>query len=162
MEQVEKGLLDGPPPYDSNGQLPTGEGPGKVNPAFRFGVNQEEKLRAAGALKRSRTNAASAIHSPLNLPTWDHFAAVVRMFEEGRAAEGLAFAKAGHGAAYRQLPDCEERKRLAAASLGDPESNKMGGFIPHTRLFGATAAALGNNAVSGVMASIAARWLGLV
>ena len=50
----------------------------RVDPAFRFGVQPGEKIQAAGDLKQSETSKASAIHTPTNLPPWDH-AAQVRM-----------------------------------------------------------------------------------
>ena len=83
-------------------------------------------------------------------------------FRGGQVEESLAFAKADHSAAYKQLPVCEERKRPAAVSPRDPRSNEEGGFAPQTQLFGATAAALDYNTVSRVMATVAARCLKVV
>ena len=60
----------------------TGEGPQLVNPAFRFGVQQEEKLRAVDDLKRSQTNRAAAIRNPVNLPESERFSAVIRTFQK--------------------------------------------------------------------------------
>ena len=82
LDHEAKGCLDGPFPFDEEGQMITGEGPQLVNPAFRFGVQQGEKLRAVDDLKRSQTNRAAAIRTPVNLPTWDHFSAVIRTFQE--------------------------------------------------------------------------------
>ena len=50
MEQVEEGWLKGRAPYEPDGQLLTGEGPVKVNPAFRIGAHQEGKSRAVNDL----------------------------------------------------------------------------------------------------------------
>ena len=51
----KKGWLDGPFQFGEEGGLVTAEGPHLANPAFRFGAQQGEKLRAGGDLKRSRT-----------------------------------------------------------------------------------------------------------
>ena len=61
-------------------------------------------LRAIDALKRRKTNRAAAIKTPVNLPTWGQFAAVIRTFQEGGAKESLSMAKADHKVAYKQLP----------------------------------------------------------
>ena len=66
-----------------------------------------------GDLKGSRANAAAAIHTPANFPTWGHLATVVRLHQEGQAKESLAYTKADHRAAYKQLPVCEGHKKLA-------------------------------------------------
>ena len=161
VEQVEKGWLDGPFPFDEEGKMITGEGPQLVNPAFRFGVQQGEKLRAVDDLKRSQTNRAAAIRTPVNLPTWDHFSAVIRTFQEAKMSEGLAMAKADHRDAYKQLPVRKDQECFAIVTLRDPTSGKLRGFIPKTQLFGATAAVLNYNTVSRVMATIAVRWLGM-
>ena len=69
MGRVEKGWLDGPLPYDEDGQMLTRQGTLKVNPAFRFGAHQKGKPRVVGDLKGSRANAAAAVHTPVNLST---------------------------------------------------------------------------------------------
>ena len=161
-DQVKKRLLGGPFRFDDQGRLLTAEGPQRVSPAFRFGAQRGGKLRAVGEPKRSRANAAAAIHAPANLPTWDHLSTVIRTSRGGRTRERPAFAKPGHRAAYKQLPGCEERKNLAAVSLRGPNAGEMRGFIPQTPLFGAIAAALNYNTVSRVKATQAARWLRVV
>ena len=80
----------------------------------------------------------------------------------GQAKKSLAFAKAGHKAARKQLPMCEGRKKLARVSLRGRKSNKMEGVIPRTQLVGAAAAAVNCNTASRVMAAVATRWLSLV
>ena len=87
---------------------------------------------------------------------------MVRVFQDGQAQGSLAFAKADHKAARKQVPVCEGRKKLAVVPLRDPGSNKMRSFIPRTRLFGATAAALIYDAVSRVTTTLVAGWLQLV
>ena len=110
------------------------------NPAFRFRPQQGEKLGAVGDLKGSQTNRAAAIRTPVNLPTWSHFAAVIRTFQ-GKGVKGnLATAKAGRVDAYKQLPVGTDCEMLAAAALKDPTTGLLRGFVPQTQLFGATAA----------------------
>ena len=41
LKQVGKGWLDGPCPFDVDGNLVTGEGLQPANPAFRFGAQHE-------------------------------------------------------------------------------------------------------------------------
>ena len=102
---------------------------------------------------------AGAIQTPVNLPTSGHFSAISRVFREAGFAECLAMAKADHRDAYKQLPVRGGRKMLAVAILRGPKSGEMGGFGPHTQLFGATAAVSRYSAVSKVMATLAVRWL---
>ena len=128
LEQEEKGWLNGPFPFDEEEQMITGEGPQLVNPAFRFGVQQGGKLRAEDDLKRSQTNRAAAIRTPVNLPTRDHFSAVIRIFEEAKMSEGSAMAKADHRDAYKQLPVRSDQECFARVALEDPASGKMRGF----------------------------------
>ena len=81
MDQVEEGWLRGPNVFDGEGGLVTDDGSQLANPAFRFGAQQGEKLRAVDNLKRSQTDRATAIRTPVNLPIWGHFAAVIRTFK---------------------------------------------------------------------------------
>ena len=66
MDQVKKHWLDGPRRYNENGELQVGDEPVVANPAFRFGVLQEEKPRAVDGLKKSSTNGATFIATPKN------------------------------------------------------------------------------------------------
>ena len=43
LDQVEKGWLNAPFPFDENGELVTGGGPPLARPAFRFGAQQGKK-----------------------------------------------------------------------------------------------------------------------
>ena len=42
--------------------------------AFEFGVENQEKLRARGDLKRNLVKLCTSATTPINLPTWDHIA----------------------------------------------------------------------------------------
>ena len=80
LDQVDKGWLGGPFLFDEDGRLVTGEGPQSADPAFRFGLQQDDKQRAPDGLKRGQTNRATATQTPVNLSTWGHFAAIIRTF----------------------------------------------------------------------------------
>ena len=97
----------------------------------------------------------------MNLPTRDHFSAVIRTFQGAKTSEGLATAKADHRDDHKQLPARSDQECFAIVALRDPASGSMRGFAPKTQLFGATAAALNYNAVSRVMPTVAARWPGI-
>ena len=64
-----------------------------VNPAFRCGVKLDEKRRAMGDLKQSEANKASAIHTPVNLPTWGLRAQVCRRLRKVGALGRLGMEK---------------------------------------------------------------------
>ena len=64
MDQVKKHWLDDPQRYNESGELQEGDERVVANPAFRFGVQQGEKLRAVDGLKKSSTNDAAFIVTP--------------------------------------------------------------------------------------------------
>ena len=66
MDQVKKHWLGGPRRYKEQGELMANDKPVQANPAFRFGVQQGAKLRAVDNLKRSVTNDATFISTPIN------------------------------------------------------------------------------------------------
>ena len=70
--------------------------------AFRFGVNQSEKIRARGDLKHSRANEACSATAPTKLATWDHIAELRKRAENKKRSWGLF--EAGRASAYKQLP----------------------------------------------------------
>ena len=135
----------------------TGLVPQLANPAFRFRVQQGEKLRAVGDLKRSQAHWAAAVQTPADVPTWGHFAAVFWQFQGEGIPECLVMAKADHREAYKQMPVCEERKKMAVVAFRGRGSGTMGSFISQTWLFGPTDAALQYNTVSRVVARVAVR-----
>ena len=73
----------------------TGLGLHLARPASSFGAQQGEKLKAVDCLKRSQINRAAADHTPVNLPTWGHFGAISRSFQEVGVPDSPANAKAG-------------------------------------------------------------------
>ena len=79
MDQGEKGWLHGRFLFDNEGKILIGKGPQKGIPASRFGAPKGDKLRAVDDLERSQTNRATAARAPVNVPTWDHSLAVIRV-----------------------------------------------------------------------------------
>ena len=71
-----------------------------VYPAVRFGARQGQKLRAGEYLRRNQTNRAAAIKTLVNHPTWEHFSAIIRTFQEMGAGGNLATTKADRKDAY--------------------------------------------------------------
>ena len=96
LYQVDTGRLDGPLPSDAEGKLMAGPGPHLVHPAFRFGARQGSKWRAVGEIEGSQTYGAAVFRTPVNLPTWGHFAAILRMFHEAGIPGSFAMAQADH------------------------------------------------------------------
>ena len=73
MIQVAESWLDDPIPIPSSGLIP-GIRPEGVSTAFRFGVEQADKLRAFDDPIHNWANIACAVWTPITLPTWDHIA----------------------------------------------------------------------------------------
>ena len=91
-----------------------------ANPAFRFGAQQLDKLRAVDDLKRSATNAATLIKTPINLPSWDHLAQICLLFDQSGESRLLAIAKADRADASTQLPLKKGDGLAAASALKNP------------------------------------------
>ena len=64
LAHVAKGWLEGPYQFNEEGSLVTAGGPQSANPSFRFGVQQGEKLRAIGDIKRSQTTGQPSYVGP--------------------------------------------------------------------------------------------------
>ena len=87
---------------------------------------------------------------PINLPTPDHFAVVLRAFQEGEP--NRCFARSPFVTTAESSGD-----------LREPATTKeTKGSVPQTQLFGATAAVLRYIAVSLLMAAFAVRWRKIV
>ena len=159
MDQDKKQWPNGPHRFNEKGELMVDGKPVLANPAFRFGVQQGSKLRAVDDLKRSATNDATFVSTPINLPSWGHIAQICALYYLKGDRRPLAMAKADHADAYKQLPATTEDELAAAVTLKNPAGGQWYGFVPHTQLFGSTAAALHYNCLSRVVASLACRVL---
>ena len=69
----------------------------------------------------------------------------------------LAMATADHADAYKKLPATTNDELASAVTLRRPADGEWYGFIPHTQLFGASAAVLRYNCFSRVIASLTCR-----
>ena len=101
MTQHTQGWLEAPIPLNSEGR-PTTWRPQRFNIAFRFGVEQAEKLRACDDLRRSLTNLACHVTTPIQLVSRGHISQLSHLLNNG--ADDWDLLKAGHEAAYKQLP----------------------------------------------------------
>ena len=63
-----------------------------MNPAYRFGVQQADKFRAADDVRRSMTDEAAAIRPPVNLPSRGHLAQMRMLFVSEGEGRPLAMA----------------------------------------------------------------------
>ena len=101
MAQVERGWLGSPDRVTDRGRVERAPAEA-INLAFRFGVSQQNKLRARDDVRRSGTNADCLIRTPNILPTWDHLAQLA--LRGAPAQPNWSFFKEDHASAYKWLP----------------------------------------------------------
>ena len=158
MSQVQEGWLTPPEILDTAGNF-ANDPLTPCNVAFRFGVQQEDKLRGCDDLKDSLTNTACRVASPITLCGWDHIAeASLRLTS---APRDWVFGKVDHRAAYKFLPIREDDSRFAVIALWNPDTEDWFGFRPRTQLFGATASVLHYNCFSRLLTTLLVRLLRL-
>ena len=150
MQEVAAGWLEGPINAPEMGE-------GAV-PVRRFAVWQKGKLRCCDNFKRSRVNEATLVKSPIALPSVDHLVAIA---DAVRAGHPVAFFKADHEAALKQLPLKDDHAKYAVVAVLCPETGQPRYFRSKTLMFGATSSVVHYNAVSRAVASLAARVLGI-
>ena len=68
ISQVHLGWLSDPIPIDDSGRA-HGFSLEGANFAFRFGVEQNGKLRACGDLRQNMVNLCTSVYTPITLPT---------------------------------------------------------------------------------------------
>ena len=127
LDQVGRGCVHGPFPSDGDGGLVTDGGPQLASPAFRLEAQQGEELRAVDDLRRSHTNRAAAIQTPVNLPPWGHFATVITFRDKG-PEDSLSIAREGRMDPFTQPPERAGKRMAAVATSKYPASGKVGGF----------------------------------
>ena len=81
------------------------------------------------------SNAATAIQTPIKLPSWDDLAQMCTLFAPKGEQRPLALAKAGNAAAYKQLPLLEEDELAAVVTRANPSDGLRYGFAPKAQLF---------------------------
>ena len=158
IEQQEKGMLTHPSLLSASGR-PADRQSGGFNIAFRFGVEQADKLSACDDLKRSLTNQACRVRAPIKLVSWGHVAQMCRKFARG--GRDWALFKADHEAAYKQLPLGPKDQRYAIIALRHPKPGIWRGFRSRTLMFGSIAAVLHYNVFSRLIAALFNRLFGI-
>ena len=111
-----------------------------ANSAYRFGVQQADKLRAVGDLKWTPADATPTLRTPTNLPSWGHSVKLCELFRFRGKPRPVALAKADCADACKRLPPVEEDELSAAVTLGRPVDRLLYRFIHETQLFGFAAA----------------------
>ena len=90
ISRIKKDWLRGPRRYTPTGDLRANGELVVVNPAFRFGAQQVDKLRAVGDLRRSSANEATPVKTPTNLSSRGHISQKRMLFDrEGESRPNL-------------------------------------------------------------------------
>ena len=158
MEQSKAGWLTEPFALSTKGQPYTLKD-SNLNIAFRFGVEQSDKLRACDDLRYSLTNLACVVETPIKLASWDHVAEMCHSIAS--SSHAWHFMKADHEAAYKQLPLDWDQAKLAVVALRSPEDGRWYGFFSRTLLFGAVAAVIHYNVFSRIISELVCRIFGI-
>ena len=155
LGQVKQHWRDGPRRFNEKGELLVGDEPFIAS----RGAQQGQKLRAVDVFKRSATNVAASISTPINLPSRRHLAQMCSLFQLKGDRRSLVVAMADRADAYKQLPATTEDELTAVVTSRHPVGGMRYGFIPHTQPFGSTAAVLHYICLSRVIASLTCRAL---
>ena len=131
----------------------------QLNIAFRFGVQQPNKLRACDDLRYAMTNLACSVVAPIKLASWDHLAEMCRSIIPSQC--DWHFFKADHEAAYKKLPIDWGESSLAVIALRNPADGRGYGFMSRTHMFGAISEVLHYNIFSRVVAELVCRTFGI-
>ena len=119
LEQVSLGWLSEPLPISTKGDVP-GLQVGSPNIAFRFGAEQQEKLRACDDIRPNIVNLCASVLTPITLPTWGHIAQLSKLgFHTKRK---WVFLKSDHVDAYKQLPLDPEYANLTVVAMRNPHT----------------------------------------
>ena len=127
--------------------------------AFRFGVEQADKLRACDDPKHSLTNSACRVHTPVKLVSWGHVSHLRRIY----AVDGMDWAlfKADREAAYKQLPLDPADQSYSIIALRNPDTGKWHGFRPRALTFGSGVDVLHYNVPPRLVTAISNRMFGI-
>ena len=158
MTQVEKGWLGPPLPIDQDGNVRTYANNGAVI-AFRFGIDQQDKIRSCDDLKYSTTNEYCTVGTPIKLPTWDHLSQIALDIKDTNRP--WIFFKLDHASAYKQLPIDPAHAKLAMVALREPATGAWHAFPPRSLLFGAEAAVTHYNCFSRALAVLTNKIFGI-
>ena len=158
LAQSAQGWLTKPSPLSSSNEPFILRGP-KLYIAFRFGVEQSDKLRACDDLRYSMVNLACKVETPIKLASWGHVAEMRRSVQS--IERFWHFMKSDHEAAYKQLPLEWCQSSLAVVALRSPEDGRWYGFFSRTLLFGAAAAVVHYNVFSRIISELVCRIFGI-
>ena len=158
LDQVAKGWLSPPMAIDPEGNVATYAANGVVI-AFRFGVDQQDKIRSCDDLKYSTTNEYCTVWTPIKLPTWDHLAQISLDLKDTN--EPWIFFKQDHASAYKQLPLDPDHAKFAMVALRHPKLGTWFAFSPRSLLFGAEAAVTHYNCFSRALAVLTNKIFGI-
>ena len=157
LRDVQRGWLRPPVPMDALGR-------DNCLPVRRFGVPQGDKVRPCDNCRRSGTNTAAAVETPIVLPTFEDLlvaASLIRGMQRPPFHRPCGFFKSDHADAYRQVPIAPAHARFCVVTLKCPHSGRIMCFEPRTLLFGSTTAVLGYNLVARVVATLFTRFFRL-
>ena len=158
ISQHNLGWLSPPIPLNADGRPTTWHSP-HHNVAFRFGVEQAEKLRACDDLRHSLTNLACHVATPIQLVSWDHISELSSLLNNHR--DDWEMLKADHEAAYKQLPMAPSDQDTAVIALRCPLDGLWYGFASRTLVFGSIAAVLHYNIFSRVITDLVNQLFGI-
>ena len=156
--QAQLGWLSDPIPIDNIG-MSHGLSLEGANFAFRFGVEQNGKLRAFDDLRQNMVNLRTSVYTPITLPTWDHISETAKRIR-GSKSEWDVF-KADNKDAYKQLLRDQEYANLTLVSLRHPTSGQWFAFAPRVLLFGAVSAVIHYNCFARIFSVLANKICGL-
>ena len=157
--QVAYGWRHGPRKSNSKGRLILKGTTTAANPAYRFGVQQVDKLRAVNDLKKSLTRGATAIKTPINPPSWGQFVQMRTLFFSEGEARPLSLAKADHADLHKQRPVLRKDELAAVVTLKDPPDVLRYRFVLKSQLYESSVAVLHYDSLSRAIASLACRFL---
>ena len=147
LEEVSAGWLGAPVLFDS-------PPPGCI-PIRRFLVRQGDKCRPCENCRRSGTNAAAVVETPIRLCCVGD---LLEVADRVSSTDGrCAFFKADHKDAFKQLPLRKGHGDLFRIILRGPHDGSLYMFKPRRLVFGATLSVLGYNLVSRTIQSIFTR-----
>ena len=126
-------------------------------PVRRFGVAQGGMLRACDNCRRSGTNDASVVETPITLPSVDELGEIVTIVA-GPGGKPCDLFKADHKSANKQIPVSPAHARFTVVVLECPKTGNSMCFVPNTLVFGSITAVLGYNVVARPVASLFARF----
>ena len=128
-----------------------------VNPTYRFAVQQSDKHGAVDSLKRG-SNEATAVQTPINLPSWGYSAQMRDLVHFRGERRPLAMTKVDYAEARNRLRLSGKDGLVAAVTLRSTPDGLRCGFVPRTQLFGSPAAILPCASLSWVIASLVCRF----